>query len=120
MDSDEGVTLTQNNRKEHRAISKAGRRGPTGQPGKDGQKGATGLRGPAGAQGPQGPPIPRGDILAVVEDQFSEIRKQLDIQLERTVQLQQQIDTHFKCTQDVQDQLGSVHTLVRNLVEQSE
>lgn len=55
----------------------------------------------------------REDILAVVEDQFGEIRKQLHTQLKR-------IDTHYKCTKDVQEQLGSVHRLVKNLVEQSD
>lgn len=62
----------------------------------------------------------RADILAVVDDQFNQIRKQLEIQLTRTAQLQQQIDTHFKCTKEVQDQLAAVHSIVKNMVEQAD
>ena len=53
----------------------------------------------------------RADVLAVVDHQFNEIRKQLDIQLKRTAQLQ--IDTHFKCTKDVQEQLAPTSRLTR-------
>ena len=34
----------------------------------------------------------RADVLAMVEDQFYEIRKQLDLQLMRFAQLQTQLD----------------------------
>ena len=34
----------------------------------------------------------RSDVLAIVEDQFREIRKQLDLHLQRTAQVQAQLD----------------------------
>jgi len=34
----------------------------------------------------------RADVLAMVEDQFQELRKQLDVQLVRMSQIQQQLD----------------------------
>jgi hypothetical protein len=34
----------------------------------------------------------RADVLAMVEDQFGELRKQLDLQLVRMSQIQQQLD----------------------------
>jgi hypothetical protein len=44
----------------------------------------------------------RADVLAMVEDQFYEIRKQLDIQLQRFAQLQVQLD--------------QIHGLIKGLV----
>ncbi len=46
----------------------------------------------------------RADILAVVEDQFGEIRKQLDVQLTRFAQLQMQLD--------------QIHKLLKQLVKE--
>ena len=82
-----------------------GQRGETGAAGQRGQTGATGQRGPQGERGPAGPPVRRADMLAVVDDQFNEIRKQLDLQLTRTGQLQQQLD--------------QIHGLVKQLVANS-
>ena len=44
------------------------------------------------------------EVLAPVDDQFLEIRKQLDLQLKRTAQLQLQIDR--------------IHALVKQLVNE--
>jgi len=52
-------------------------------------------RGPAGRPGPAGPPgekITPAEILAVVDKQFMQIQIQLDIQLKRIAQVQQQLD----------------------------
>jgi hypothetical protein len=38
----------------------------------------------------------RAEVLALVEDQFFEIRKQLDLQLRRTGELQAQLDQIHK------------------------
>ena len=46
----------------------------------------------------------REDVLALVEDQFSEMRKALDIQLTRFAQLQVQLD--------------QIHTLLKRLVKE--
>ena len=82
-------------------------RGRTGQKGERGDRGATGVRGPIGMRGPSGergakgergergpagPPPRREDILALIDDQFSEIKQQLGIQLTRFGQLQAQLD----------------------------
>jgi len=45
-----------------------------------------------GPAGPPGPTMTRADVLAMVEDQFQELRKQLDVQLVRMSQIQQQLD----------------------------
>ena len=45
----------------------------------------------------------REDVLALVEDQFQEVRKQLDVQLTRFAQLQAQLD--------------QIHRLVKELVK---
>ena len=58
--------------------------------------GATGEAGPAGAPGTAGPRMKRAEVLALVEDQFFEIRKQLDLQLRRTGELQAQLDQIHK------------------------
>jgi hypothetical protein len=44
----------------------------------------------------------RADVLAMVEDQFTELRKQLDVQLVRMSQIQQQLD--------------QIHTAVKQLI----
>ena len=49
-----------------------------------GRTGARGLRGP---QGKTGPSMPRAAVLAIVDDQFTDIHKKLDIQLTRVAQL---------------------------------
>lgn len=71
-----------------------------------GPKGATGDRGPSGPAGPPGPAGSRmkpAEVLALVEDQFHEIRKQLEINLRRMAQIQVQLD--------------QIHGLVKQLVK---
>ena len=55
-------------------------------------RGKTGKVGKAGARGPRGPAMKRSDVLAIVEDQFREVRQQLDLHLQRTAQVQAQLD----------------------------
>lgn len=69
-----------------------GAQGERGVRGERGQRGPTGHRGATGERGPIGPPPTRAQILAAVEEQFADIRKQLDIQLTRFGQLQAQLD----------------------------
>lgn len=66
--------------------------GPLGPKGADGGRGERGERGARGERGPAGPPPSRAQILAVVEDQLTDIRQQLDVQLTRFGQLQAQLD----------------------------
>lgn len=92
-----------------------GMRGPTGKTGATGQtsargqrgergrRGARGLAGPMGPAGPVGPAPDRAAVLAMVEDQFLEIRKELGLQLSRMGQIQAQLD--------------QIHGLVKKLVE---
>ena len=79
----------------------ARRAGPR-QRGATGVKGATGHRGRIGPRGPAGPSATRADILAVVQDEFSELGKHLRVQLERTTQMQVQLD--------------SIHGLLKQLI----
>lgn len=74
--------------------------------GERGQRGERGLKGERGERGPAGPAPSRADILAVVEDQFYEMRKQLDVQLTRFAQLQAQLD--------------QIHKLLKQLVKEPE
>jgi hypothetical protein len=87
-----------------------------GAKGNRGRKGARGLRGPAGATGPSGPRMKPAEVLALVDDQFFEIRKQLDLQLLRTGQLQVQLDRIQNKTTDVYSTLDMMHALVKQLV----
>jgi hypothetical protein len=77
-----------------------------GERGERGQRGERGLKGERGERGPAGPAPSRADILAVVEDQFYEMRKQLDVQLTRFAQLQAQLD--------------QIHKLLKQLVKEPE
>ena len=81
-----------------------GERGDPGTRGEHGARGARGERGPAGPAGPAGPKMRPAEVLALVDDQFMEIRKQLDVQLKRTAQLQVQLD--------------QIHGLVKRLVNE--
>jgi hypothetical protein len=79
---------------------KTGLRGLTGRTGAGGQVGATGARGETGPAGPPGPKVSRADILGAVANRFEElhaevadVRKQLDLQLVRISQIQQQLDS---------------------------
>ena len=60
--------------------------------GSKGERGATGARGRTGARGARGPSPTREQILNAVHAEFDEMRKQLTIQIERTAQMQQQLD----------------------------
>ncbi len=57
----------------------------------------------------------RADILAVVDDQFNELRNQLDVQVTRTAQLQREVDALRKDTTEVRRQLDDVHSLIKEL-----
>ena len=67
-------------------------RGPRGLVGRTGAPGHPGPRGPAGPAGPIGPEVSRADVLAMVEDQFAELRKEVGLQLTRMGQIQVQLD----------------------------
>lgn len=67
-----------------------------------GQRGATGARGATGVRGPAGPSATRADILAVVQDEFSQLGDQLHVQLKRTAKMQVQLD--------------SIHSLLKQLI----
>jgi hypothetical protein len=73
--------------------------------GKSGPRGATGARGRRGAVGPPGPPVRRAEILAIVDDQFVEVRKNFKTQLKQTTKIETQLD--------------EIHSLLKNLIEQS-
>ena len=63
-----------------------GRQGQRGEPGKQGARGATGARGPVG------PSPSRSQIIEAVHAEFDQMKRQLQVQLERTAQMQQQLD----------------------------
>jgi hypothetical protein len=69
-----------------------GKRGERGQRGERGARGERGRRGERGQRGPAGPAPSRAIILAAVEEQVVDIRKQLEIQLTRFGQVQAQLD----------------------------
>lgn len=80
--------------------ARRGATGRTGAPGERGQRGQTGALGPAG---PAGATPNRADVLAMVEDQFGEIRKELGLQLTRMGQIQAQLD--------------QIHRIIKKLVQ---
>ena len=63
-----------------------------GERGEHGARGRRGLRGQRGKRGPAGPVPTRSQILEAAHSEFDELRKQLHIQLQRTAQMQQQLD----------------------------
>lgn len=67
-------------------------RGLTGRTGARGEAGKTGKTGSTGPAGPAGVSPSRADVLAMVEDQFGEMRKELGLQLARMGQIQAQLD----------------------------
>jgi hypothetical protein len=73
--------------------------------GKRGLRGRTGARGRAGPTGPPGRKVQRAEILAVVDDQFVEVRKNFKTQLKHTTKIQTQLD--------------EIHGLLKKLIEQS-
>jgi len=63
------------------------------------------------------------DILAVVEDQFYDVRKRLDVQLTRTAEVQAQLDAQLKELAAQRAELSELrrtvdlaHQLLRQLV----
>lgn len=79
-----------------------GARGARGRHGERGAKGQAGVRGLVGPAGPIGPQVKRADVLAMVEDQFVEMRKEMALQLARMAQIQAQLD--------------QIHTMVKKLI----
>ena len=67
-------------------------RGPRGPRGPAGQSGHKGVPGPQGAPGPAGPPVTGSDVLEIVERQIDDIHRDLDAQMKRIAQIQQQVD----------------------------
>lgn len=57
------------------------------------------------------------EVLALVDDQFVQIRKQLDVQLLRTGQLQAQLDKIQKNTNEACAALDLMHPLIKTLVK---
>ena len=92
-----------------------GHMGATGATGKRGERGERGLQGPVG---PAGPKMKAAEVLALVDDQFVEIRKQLALQLQRTGQLQVQLDKIQKNTTEACEALELLHPLVKKLVRE--
>ena len=76
----------------------SGKRGTRGQRGLQGARGATGARGAIGATGargatgPRGPSATREQILEAVRQEFTDLRQHLQTQIERTGQMQRQLD----------------------------
>ena len=56
------------------------------------------------------------DILAVVEDQFFDVRQRLDVQLERTAQVQQQLDAQRKEIAELHQAVDLAHQLLKQLL----
>lgn len=73
--------------------------------GNRGLRGKTGARGRTGPTGPPGPKVQRAEILAVVDDQFVEVRRNFKTQLKHTSKIQTQLD--------------EIHDLLKKLIEQS-
>jgi hypothetical protein len=63
--------------------------GPRGHPGRRGARGAIGPEGPAGRSER---PAQAGDLLEIVERQIDDIHRELDVQLNRIAQIQEQVD----------------------------
>ena len=58
----------------------------------------------------------RATILAVVEDQFYDVRKRLDLQLTRTADMQQQLDGQRREIGDLRRTVEEAHSLLKQLV----
>jgi hypothetical protein len=56
------------------------------------------------------------DILAVVEDQFFDVRKRLETQLTRTAEIQQQLDAQRKEIADLHHAVNAAHSLLKQLL----
>jgi hypothetical protein len=74
-------------------------------------------RGRGAAQGaPRRLAVSKSDILAALDDQFTEISNQLAAQVIRTAQIQAEIEAHHRETAELREQLQRVHALVKQLV----
>jgi hypothetical protein len=71
-----------------------GRRGPKGPRGKTGPIGRRGKIGKAGRKGPEGltGPLHKDNVLDMVMTHFDDVYQQLNIQMKRMAQIQQQVD----------------------------
>jgi hypothetical protein len=56
--------------------------------------------------GPPGPKLKRADVVAMIDDQLTHLRRQLDVQLSRMAQIQQQLD--------------QIHVVVKQLLRQGQ
>ena len=59
----------------------------------------------------------KADVLAVVADQFDDIRRRLDVQLTRTGQLQEQLDRQHQETIALREQFTEVQELLKDLMK---
>lgn len=84
-----------------------------------GASGKTGARGKTGATGPAGPPVRREDVVAVVDDQFSDIRKNFARQEKSFATQHQQFGTHLEHITKIQNQLDDIHGLLKQLIQHS-
>jgi collagen triple helix repeat protein len=71
-----------------------GRRGPKGSRGLTGPIGRRGKIGKPGRQGPRGVtgPLHKDNVLAMVLTHFDDVYQQLNVQMKRMAQIQQQVD----------------------------
>ena len=69
-----------------------GERGERGKRGVKGTHGSQGQRGIRGERGAAGPVATRSQILAAVQNEFEDVRRELRLQLERMAQIQRQLD----------------------------
>ena len=56
------------------------------------------------------------EILAVVEDQFYDVRKRLDVQLTRTAEIHQQVDGQRKEIAELRRTVNLAHRLLKELL----
>ena len=80
-----------------RLQGKTGTTGPRGRQGTRGATGANGRRGPIGKLGLKGPrgfngSLQKAEVLDRVEDHFNDVYQQLNAQVKRIAQMQQQVD----------------------------
>jgi hypothetical protein len=78
-------------------MGRPGKRGAKGAPGARGMTGPIGRRGKLGKPGARGPrgvtgPLHRDNVLDMVMKHFDDVYQQLNIQMKRMAQIQQQVD----------------------------
>jgi phosphoserine aminotransferase len=69
------------------------KRAARGQRGLTGARGAKGERGPAGAPGPE---MSRERLLGLIDETFTELKKEMSVQSHRMAQIQAQLDAMEK------------------------